>query len=52
MNKWWPTVRFFGNFIKSAQYKKHIGRFLLQLLELKQLLAQPLLLRLLKPERI
>jgi hypothetical protein len=30
------------NFIKADQYKKHIGRLLLQLLEPKRLLAQPL----------
>jgi hypothetical protein len=40
-NKRWPKVRFFGNFIKSDQYKKHIARLLLQLLEPKRLLAQP-----------
>jgi hypothetical protein len=42
MNKRWLKVRFFGNFIKVDQYKKHIGRLLLQLLEPKRLLAQPL----------
>jgi hypothetical protein len=31
----------FGNFVKSAQYKKHIGCLLLQLLKPKQLLTQP-----------
>jgi hypothetical protein len=31
----------FDNFVKSAQYKKHIGRLLLQLLKPKQLLPQP-----------
>jgi hypothetical protein len=33
--------QFFGNFIKFAQYKKHIARLLLQLLKPKQLLTQP-----------
>jgi hypothetical protein len=41
-NKRWLKVRFFGNFIKADQYKKHIVCLLLQLLEPKRLLAQPL----------
>jgi hypothetical protein len=40
-DKRWLKVRLFGNFVKSAQYKKHIGRLLLQLLKPKQLLTQP-----------
>jgi hypothetical protein len=39
--KRWLKVRLFGNFITAAQYKKHIGRLLLQLLKPKQLLTQP-----------
>jgi hypothetical protein len=41
LDKRWLKVRLFGNFVKSAQYKKHIGRLLLQLLKPKQLLTQP-----------
>jgi hypothetical protein len=40
-DKRWLKVRLFGNFVKSAQYKKHIGRLLLQLLKPKRLLTQP-----------
>jgi hypothetical protein len=40
-DKRWLKVRLFGNFVKSAQYKKHIGRLLLQLIKPKQLLTQP-----------
>jgi hypothetical protein len=40
-DKRWLKVRLFGNFVKSAQYKKHIGRLFLQLLKPKQLLTQP-----------
>jgi hypothetical protein len=40
-HKRWLKVRLFGHFVKSAQYKKHIGRLLLQLLKPKQLLTQP-----------
>jgi hypothetical protein len=40
-DKRWLKVRLFGNFVKSAQYKKYIGRLLLQLLKPKQLLTQP-----------
>jgi hypothetical protein len=39
--KRWLKVRLFGNFVKSAQYKKHIGRLLLQLLKSERLLLQP-----------
>jgi hypothetical protein len=41
LDKRWLKVRLFGNFVKSAQYKKHIGRLFLQLLKPKQLLTQP-----------
>jgi hypothetical protein len=39
--KRWLKVRLFGNFVKSAQYKKHIGRLFLQLLKPERLLLQP-----------
>jgi hypothetical protein len=41
LDKRWSKVRLFGHFVKSAQYKKHIGHLLRQLLKPKQLLTQP-----------
>jgi hypothetical protein len=39
--KRWLKIRLCGNFVKAAQYKKHIGRLFLQLLKPERLLLQP-----------